>query len=289
MSGPTAPSSAPAGGRCRCPSDRTAGRLDTHNRPPPRLIFVTPSCQWPLGLVMPMDVRLGLLQLAEKHDAWIIEDDYDSEYRFSGHPIPAMQGLDDSGRVIYVGTMSKTMFPSLRVAYIVVPAKLVEGFKTAVSITGQYPPLLIQVALADFIGQGFFAKHLRRMRRLYARRQRDFVAVCRARLDEWLTVNEIDTGMQVIGRFRRPFDDGEVLAAALRHGVDFSRLSTHYRHSHARARRLPRLCRRQPGARRASGSSACVRPSRILGLRRRGATPRKTRRQTLRRRGRRGR
>ena len=206
-------------------------QIDAANRPPPRLIFVTPSCQWPLGLVMPMDVRLGLMQIAEKHDAWIIEDDYDSEYRFRGHPIPAMQGLDDSGRVIYVGTLSKTMFPSLRVAYIVVPAKLVEGFKTAVNITGQYPPLLLQVALADFISQGFFATHLRRMRRLYARRQRDFVAACRARLDPWLTVNEIDTGMQVIGRFKEPFDDGEVLAAALRHGVDFSRLSTQYRHS----------------------------------------------------------
>ena len=206
-------------------------QLDAANRPAPRLIFVTPSCQWPLGLVMPMDVRLGLLQIAEKHDAWIIEDDYDSEYRFRGHPIPAMQGLDDSGRVIYVGTLSKTMFPSLRVAYVVVPAKLVDGFKTAVNITGQYPPLLLQVALADFISQGFFATHLRRMRRLYARRQRDFVAACRARLDRWLTVNEIDTGMQVVGRFRQPLDDGEVLAAALKHGVDFSRLSTQYRHS----------------------------------------------------------
>jgi GntR family transcriptional regulator/MocR family aminotransferase len=206
-------------------------QLETRNRPPPRLIFVTPSCQWPLGLVMPMDLRLGLLQIAEKYNAWIIEDDYDSEYRFRGHPIPAMQGLDDTGRVIYVGTLSKTMFPSLRVAYIVVPSKLVEGFKTAISITGQYPPLLLQVALADFISQGFFATHLRRMRRLYARRQREFVAMCRSRLDRWLTVNEVDTGMQVIGRFKHPMDDGEVLAAALRHGVDFSRMSTHYRYS----------------------------------------------------------
>jgi GntR family transcriptional regulator / MocR family aminotransferase len=200
-------------------------------QPPPRLIFVTPSCQWPLGLVMPMEVRLKLLQLAEKHNAWIIEDDYDSEYRFRGHPIPAMQGLDDSGRVIYVGTLSKTMFPSIRVAYIVVPSALVEGFKTAVSITGQYPPLLLQVALADFISQGFFATHLRRMRRLYARRQRAFVAICRARLDRWLTVDEIDTGMQVVARFKQPLDDGAVLAAALKRGVDFSRMSTHYRYA----------------------------------------------------------
>lgn len=221
-----------AGGRpAPLPVGPDGWQLETRNRPPPRLIFVTPSCQWPLGLVMPMDVRLNLLHVAEKHDAWIIEDDYDSEYRFRGHPIPAMQGLDDSGRVIYVGTLSKTMFPSLRVAYIVVPAKLVEGFETAVSITGQYPPLLLQAALADFIGQGFLATHLRRMRRLYARRQREFVALCRERLDRWLIVNEADTGMQVIGHFRQELDDRDVLAAALRHGVDFSPLSRHYRHA----------------------------------------------------------
>ena len=221
-----------AGGRpVPLPVGETGWQLEARNRPPPRLIFVTPSCQWPLGLIMPMDVRLRLLQIAERHDAWIIEDDYDSEYRFRGHPIPAMQGLDDSGRVIYVGTFSKTMFPSLRMAYVVVPAKLVEGFKTAVSVTGQYPPLLLQVAVADFISQGFFATHLRRMRRLYARRQRDFVASCRSRLDRWLTVNESDTGMQVVGRFKQPLDDREVLAVALRHGVDFSPISKHYRHS----------------------------------------------------------
>lgn len=206
-------------------------QIEARDRPPPRLIFVTPSCQWPLGMVMPMDVRLSLLHVAERHEAWIIEDDYDSEYRFRGHPIPAMQGLDDSGRVIYVGTLSKTMFPSLRVGYLVVPAKLVAGFETAVAITGQYPPLLLQAALADFISQGFLATHLRRMRRLYARRQREFIAQCRVRLDRWLTVSETDTGMQVIGRFKEARDDRDMLAAALRHGVDFSPLSRHYRHS----------------------------------------------------------
>jgi GntR family transcriptional regulator/MocR family aminotransferase len=197
---------------------------------PPRLIFVTPSCQWPLGLVMPLDVRLELLQIAERQDSWIVEDDYDSEYRFRGHPIPAMQGLDDSGRVIYLGTMSKTMFPSLRVGYLVVPAKLADGLVTALASTGQYPPLFIQMALAEFISQGGFAAHLRRMRRLYARRQREFIESCRARLNRWLTVNERDTGMQVIGRFTRPMDDGVVLNLALRRGVDFMRLSTQYRH-----------------------------------------------------------
>jgi len=221
-----------AGGRpVPLPVGPEGWRLEPGDLPPPRLIFVTPSCQWPLTLVMPMEVRLGLLRLAEAHDAWIVEDDYDSEYRFRGHPIPAMRGLDDVGRVIYVGTLSKTMFPSLRVAYLVVPPTLVESFKTAVKIAGQHPPLFLQLALADFIGGGFYATHLRRMRRLYACRQRDFLASCRSRLGRWLTVQEADTGMQVVGRFARPRDDADVRATALRHGVDFSRLSVHYRHS----------------------------------------------------------
>lgn len=206
-------------------------RLDTKPRPPPRLIFVTPSCQWPLGSVMQLEARLRLLQLAEKYDAWIVEDDYDSEYRFRGHPIPAMQGLDESGRVIYVGTFSKTMFPALRVGYLVVPLKVVERFKAALSATGQYPPLVLQAALADFVGQGFFLAHLRRMRRLYRIRQQNFLAMCQDRLDRWLTVSEADTGMQVVGRFRRPMEDGDVLAAAIHHGVNFIRLSAQYHHS----------------------------------------------------------
>ncbi|MBN8994286.1 MAG: PLP-dependent aminotransferase family protein [Rhizobiales bacterium] len=200
-------------------------------RPSPRLIFVTPSCQWPRALVMPMEARLRLLKIAEAHDAWIIEDDYDSEYRFRGHPIPAMQGFDKSGRVIYLGTLSKTMFPSMRIAYLVIPEKLLHGFKTALSITGQYPPLLLQVALADFISQGFFATHLRRMRRLYARRQREFLALSEARLGRWITAQPSDTGMQVSARFKQPMDDGVVLAAARRHGIDFVRMSTQYRHA----------------------------------------------------------
>jgi GntR family transcriptional regulator/MocR family aminotransferase len=197
----------------------------------PRLVFVTPSCQWPLGVVMPLDVRLELLRAAEKNDSWIVEDDYDSEYRFRGHPIPAMQGLDDAGRVIYLGTMSKTMFPSLRIAFLVVPSKLAEGFSTAVGVTGQHPPPLLQVALAEFISQGHFATHLRRMRRLYAARQAKFLEICRERLGTWLTLNDADTGMQLIGHLCAAMDDGDILEAAMRRGVDFARLSTQYRHS----------------------------------------------------------
>ncbi|MCB9992124.1 MAG: PLP-dependent aminotransferase family protein [Hyphomicrobiaceae bacterium] len=211
-------------------ADQNGWALEEFAGTRPRLIFVTPSCQWPMGIVMPLETRLKLLQLARLHDAWIVEDDYDSEYRFRGHPVPSMQGLDESGRVIYVGTLSKMMFPSLRVGYIVVPHPLIETFRTVVSATGHYPSLPIQTALADFIGQGFLAAHLRKMRALYSRRQRYFVKLCRERLDRWLSVDEIDTGMQILGRFRQPFDDGEVLKVARRHNVSFVRMSSQYHH-----------------------------------------------------------
>ena len=221
-----------AGGRpVPLPVGRDGWTLDADGRARPRLIFVTPSCQWPLGQVMQMDERLRLLQIAERHDAWIIEDDYDSEYRLRGRPIPAMQGLDRAGRVIYIGTFAKTMFPSLRIGFVVVPAQLIEGFEQAISITAQYPPLLLQVALADFISEGFFTAHIRRMRRLYAQRQSAFIEACRNHLDPWLEVREIDTGMQLVGRFRRALNDGELLEAAHGRGVDFTRLSLQYRHS----------------------------------------------------------
>ena len=198
--------------------------------PPPRLIYVTPSCQWPLGLVMPMETRLNLLHVAEKYGAWIIEDDYDSEYRFRGHPVPAMQGLDDSGRVIYVGTFGKTLFQSLRLGFLVVPTALADTFNRAVSVTGQFAPLLLQVTLADFIRQGHFASHLKRMRRLYARRQERFVELCRQQLGPWMTVDANDSGIQLLGRFTRPLDDQAVAAAALAHGVDVQPVSINYHH-----------------------------------------------------------
>lgn len=204
--------------------------FDTAGRPGPRLIFVTPSCQWPLGLVMQMEERLKLLQIAERLEAWIIEDDYESEYRLRGRPIPAMQGLDRAGRVIYVGTFAKTMFPSLRIGFVVVPEKLIEGFEHAAAITGQYPPLHLQVALADFIREGFFAAHLRRMRRLYKKRQAAFIEACRDQLHPWLELDEIDAGMQLVGRFKCSLDDGDLHAAAHRRGADFSRLSVQYQH-----------------------------------------------------------
>ena len=147
--------------------NRQGWRLLDPDLPPPRLIYVTPSCQWPLGTIMRMDERLHLIAIAARHGSWILEDDYDGEYRFRGRPVPALCGLDGADQVIYVGTFGKTLFPSLRLGFLVVPRALAEPFNRAVSVTGQFAPVLLQVTVADFITQGYFATHLRRMRRLY--------------------------------------------------------------------------------------------------------------------------
>jgi GntR family transcriptional regulator/MocR family aminotransferase len=141
-----------------------------------------------------------------------------------------MQGLDRAGRVIYIGTFGKTLFQSLRLGFLVAPLALSETFNRAVSVTGQFAPLLLQVTLADFIRQGYFASHLKRMRRLYARRQERFVELCHEHLGHWMSVDANDSGIQLLGRFTRPLDDRAVAAAALRQGVDVQPISINYHH-----------------------------------------------------------
>jgi GntR family transcriptional regulator/MocR family aminotransferase len=204
--------------------------LDDPALPAPRLIYVTPACQWPLGTTMRMEERLHLLSHAERHGAWIIEDDYDGEYRFRGQPMPAMQGLDRADRVIYLGTFSKTLFSSLRIGFLVVPDALVEPFNRAVGVTGQFTPLLLQVTLADFIEQGHFTTHLKRMRRVYGERQKEFIALCRKHLSPWVTVCDNDSGMQVIARFTANMDDVKIAEIGHAHGIDLQPISINYHH-----------------------------------------------------------
>ncbi|WP_246737571.1 PLP-dependent aminotransferase family protein [Nordella sp. HKS 07] len=204
--------------------------LDDPTLPEPRLIYVTPACQWPLGTTMRMEERLHLLSRAERHGAWIIEDDYDGEYRFRGQPLPAMQGLDRADRVIYLGTFSKTLFSSLRIGFLIVPDALVEPFNRAVGVTGQFTPLLLQVTLADFIEQGHFATHLKRMRRVYGERQKEFIALCRKHLGSWITVSDNESGMQVIARFTSGMDDVKIVEIGHAHGIDLQPISINYHH-----------------------------------------------------------
>jgi len=197
----------------------------------PRAIFVTPSCQHPLGVTMPMEQRLNLLRLAAEWNAWIIEDDYDSEYRFHGQPIPALQSISMGGHVVCVGTFAKMLFPAMRLGFMVVPDSLREGIAAALSTTGQFAPLLTQAALADFITEGYLSRHLRRMRRLYTARREVFMALCEEHLSPWLSLRPTGSGIQLVGHFHDNLDDRAIAAAAKAKGVNVSPLSIQYRHA----------------------------------------------------------
>ena len=195
-----------------------------------RLIYVTPACQHPLGITMPVEQRLSLLDVADRLDSWIIEDDFDGEYRFVGRPVPALQSMDASGRVIYVGTFAKLLFPALRLGFIVLPQALQKGFVNALSTTGQFAPLLLQAALADFIMEGHMTRHLKRMRRLYASRREAFVEICAQRLGEDMDILPCEAGIQLIGQLRGGLDDIAVANALASRGINVSPMSKFFRH-----------------------------------------------------------
>ncbi len=193
-----------------------------------RLAYVTPSHQFPLGVTMSLARRLELLAWAARAGAWIVEDDYDSEYRYAGRPIAAMQGLDAAGRVIYLGTFSKTMFPALRVGWLVVPPALVDAFTASVRLTGQQVAADMQAALADFLAEGHFAAHVRRMRALYAARQDRLIGALHRRLDGVLEVAPREGGMQLPALLGPDADDVAASDAAAGAGVIAPPLSMYH-------------------------------------------------------------
>lgn len=164
-----------------------------------RLAFVTPSYQAPMGVALSLERRLALLDWAEQADAWVLEDDYNGEFRYDTHPIPSVQGLDRSGRVLYVGTFSKTLAPGLRVGYLVVPPGLVEPIARARIASDRHTAVAEQAVLADFIAGGHFARHVRRTRELYRERQRYIVAEAPALTGGLLEVCPAPAGMRVVG------------------------------------------------------------------------------------------
>ncbi|MER9844204.1 PLP-dependent aminotransferase family protein [Mesorhizobium australicum] len=194
----------------------------------PRLIYVTPACQHPLGITMRMDQRLRLFEIAERNNSWIIEDDFDGEYRFQGRPVPAIQSMDYADRVIYVGTFAKLLFPALRLGFMVLPAALCEGIPHALSTTGQFAPLLLQAALADFIDEGHMTRHLKRMRRIYAERRKLFYELCQTELADHMTLSAAEAGIQVVAWLHESCDDRAVVQCADKLGVNASPLSKYY-------------------------------------------------------------
>ena len=207
---------------------RDGWQVSGDDGPPPRLIYLTPSCQHPLGITMPLEQRLAVLELARAADAWVIEDDFDGEYTFRGQPLPAMQGLAEPSRVIYVGTFAKTLFPAMRLGFMVLPPDLAERCRTALSVTGQFAPLVLQAALADFIGEGYFFRHLNRMRRLYGQRRATFLGLFREHLDDWLDPVDGRAGIQIAATFRRPVDERAVVARAAPADINIAPLSLYF-------------------------------------------------------------
>jgi GntR family transcriptional regulator/MocR family aminotransferase len=195
-----------------------------------RLVYVTPSHQFPTGVSMSLARRLELLDWARRRRVAIIEDDYDSEYRYSGAPLPALQGLAGAVPVIYVGTFSNVMFPGLRIGYLIVPPSLVEPFARAKWHADRHTTLLEQAALADFLHDGHLERHVRRMRRLYKRRRDTLIDALEAHFGDGVEVTGDAAGLHVVVRFR----SNSVAGSARRNGVQLASTSPYYL-SHAPA------------------------------------------------------
>jgi len=194
--------------------------------PLPRIIYVTPSHQFPLGMTMSFERRTTLLNLARTRDAFIFEDDYDSEFRFTGPPLPCLQGLDNSGRVIYAGTMSKILYPSLRLGYIVAPEALVDSMIKIRSVMDQHSPPIDQATLARFITEGFFLSHIRRMRKLYSERRDFFIEQFHNLLGDRFTLQTHEAGLNFVAWLKCKEDFPRIKRVTLEIGVKPVPLST---------------------------------------------------------------
>jgi len=183
-----------------------------------RFAVVTPTHQSPMGVALSLPRRLELLDWASRHNAWVVEDDYDSEFRYHGRPLPALKSLDRDGRVLYTGTFSKVLFPGLRLAYLVVPENQVGAFRDAVGQLSGSGSILSQVMVADFMARGHFSRHLRKMRILYAARRRYLVEALAQESSTRLQVHLQAGGMHVLASLRTGHDDRALAAAAWRGG-----------------------------------------------------------------------
>lgn len=193
--------------------------------PQARLVYVTPSNQYPLGATMSLNRRLALLDWARRRDGFIIEDDYDSEFRFQGRPVASLQGLDREGRVLYVGTFSKVLMPSLRLGYMIVPPDLVDTFIAARAHYDWSSPVIDQATLAEFMAEGHFARFIRRNRAMYAERQQILVEAGRKYLRGLLDLPPRECGMHLLGRLPSGIDDNACAATLFAHGIETLPLS----------------------------------------------------------------
>lgn len=191
----------------------------------PKLIYVTPSHQFPLGVTMSLKRRKALLEFAERRGAYVLEDDYNAEFRFSGPPLPCLQGLDRGGRVIYAGTMSKILYPSLRLGYLLVPAPLADAVAKLRTAIDQHSPTIDQATLARFINEGFYLSHVRRIRKVYANRRDIFIEQFNRLVGDRFTLDIADAGSHALAWFRFPEDLSRLQRLKPNLGVKLSPLS----------------------------------------------------------------
>lgn len=192
------------------------------------LIHMTPSHQYPTGAVLALERRFAVLDWAAKQDAWIVEDDYDSEFNYTGRPQPALHGLDGGRRVLYVGTFSKVLSPALRIAYIVVPTALRAAFEAAQQVTGGQPSAILQSALATFIESGQFARHITRMRSVYDERREFTAAEISRRLGAKAQVHDSKAGLHFVVHFPKTMKDTEFSERAAEKGIIVPALSRYF-------------------------------------------------------------
>jgi GntR family transcriptional regulator / MocR family aminotransferase len=194
-----------------------------------RIMYVTPGHQFPTGATMSYERRVQILRYARKEETCIFEDDYDSEFRFAGGPLPALQSLDSKAHVVFAGSFNKTLFPSLRIGYMVVPHCLIGAFRMSKSIRSRHHPWVDQAVLHEFIDEGHYLRHLRKMRKVYSERLEILTEEVRKHLEGAIELSPVEAGLQTVGWLQTAQDAEEIAAVALEKSVDIIPLSRYCR------------------------------------------------------------
>jgi len=213
-----------------CPLDKEGLDINYSSKkyPVPKLIYTTPSHQFPLGITTSVARRIELLQYANKNNCWIIEDDYDSEFRYYGDPLPSLQGIDKNNCVLYLGTFSKVLFPALRLGYLVLPdPEMVKVFALAKSMMDRQCPVFEQMIVTEFLKQGYFTRHIRKMRMLYKSRQEFLINEIQKELKGTLKINPSPAGMQIIAWLHKNLDDIRIAKVAKKNNLVLNPLSSY--------------------------------------------------------------
>jgi GntR family transcriptional regulator/MocR family aminotransferase len=212
------------------PVDRLGANVDAAIRSgsTPRLVYVTPAHQFPLGSALSLPRRLALLEHAHQHAFHVVEDDYDGEFRYNARPLGSLQSLDRHGRVIYAGSFNKVLFSSLRLGYIVLPPDLVDRFLRLRDAVDRFPPTIEQAVLADFLREGYFERHLRQSRTACIARRDALFAAAERHLHGLLELQSADAGFHVVGLLPKRLPDTTAELRAAEHDVDVTALSGYH-------------------------------------------------------------